>query len=276
MSLFNKYSYRYPHAAVTADCVIFGVAGGVLKLLLIERGVEPFKGMWALPGGFMRIDETIEECAARELFEETGLKDVFLSQFHTFSRVDRDPRERVVTVAFVALVQPHDYRLVAGDDASNALWFDVEALPPLAFDHYDIIQEARKFLAESVKVRPVVYELLERNFTLSELQGVYEAITGESFDRRNFQRKVMQSGAIERVDDTADAIPEPGVSCFMCCESVPDEDVELSVEKSRAPRRPAGRPAKNLFRRKINIDETEDDADGSHGKSSSLKDYPFI
>ena len=138
-----SYTYKYPHPSVTADCVIYGFDGERLKILLVERGQEPFKGMWALPGGFMKMDETIEETAKRELFEETGLKNVLMTQFKMFSKVDRDPRERVVTVAFTALVRPDEYRLVAGDDASNALWFEERYLPPLAFDHAEIIKEAQ-------------------------------------------------------------------------------------------------------------------------------------
>ena len=118
----NKYCYKYPHAALTADCVVFGFDGESLAVLLIERGIEPFKGRWALPGGFMRMDETITECARRELLEETGVDIEFVEQFNTFSSVDRDPRERVVTVAHYALVRKSDYKVMAGDDAVKAKW----------------------------------------------------------------------------------------------------------------------------------------------------------
>lgn len=127
----GKYCYRYPHAALTADCVIFGFDGRALKVLLVERGLEPYKGMWAIPGGFMKMDETIDQTAIRELREETGLVNVYMEQFKVYSRVDRDPRERVVTVAFIALVRPAEYILTAGDDAANAMWFDEQMLPLL-------------------------------------------------------------------------------------------------------------------------------------------------
>lgn len=193
----GNYCYRYPHAALTADCVVFGFDGERLCLLLVERGGEPYKGMWALPGGFMRIDETIEETARRELLEETGLHHVYLDQFKVYSTVDRDPRERVVTVAFIALVRQQDVmRPIAGDDAANAAWFDESELPPLAFDHAEIIAEARERLKEILRVRPVAFELLDANFTLPELQKVYEIINRTSYDRRNFQRKLMQSDLI--------------------------------------------------------------------------------
>ena len=144
----------------------------------------------------MKIDETIEETAKRELYEETGLKDVFMSQFKMFSKVDRDPRERVVTVVFTALVRPSDYHLVAGDDASNALWFDECYLPPLAFDHAEIIKEAHKYLEELLRLKPVAFELLNKTFSLGELQRVYEVINNTTYDRRNFQRKAVQSGLL--------------------------------------------------------------------------------
>lgn len=194
-----SYTYEYPHAAITADCVIYGFDGEHLKILLVERGVEPYKGMWALPGGFMRIDESVEETARRELFEETGLKDIFMTQFRVFSRVDRDPRERVVTVVFTALVRPEDYVLTAGDDATNALWFDERFLPPLAFDHADIIGEAHRYLEELLRLKPIAFELLNKTFSMGELQRVYEEINRTSYDRRNFQRKALQSGLIEEV-----------------------------------------------------------------------------
>ena len=117
------FQYKYPHPAVTADCVVFGFDGKQLHVLLIERGLEPYKGSWALPGGFMKIDETVEQCALRELKEETGVEDIYLEQFHGFSAVGRDPRERVVTVAFLALVRKSDFRLIAGDDAAGDSWF---------------------------------------------------------------------------------------------------------------------------------------------------------
>lgn len=199
-----KYHYRYPHAALTADCVIFGFDGKEIKILLIERGNEPYLGYWALPGGFMRMDETIEECAARELREETNLSDVFLDQFKVYSRVDRDPRERVVTVAFIALVKPEDCKLIAGDDAARAMWFDENMLPPLAFDHRQIIREAREHLKEILRIKPVAFELLNKVFTISELQTVYEVINQTSYDRRNFLRTAIDSEVISEIktDDT--------------------------------------------------------------------------
>lgn len=191
-----SYTYKYPHPAVTADAVVFGFDGHALHILLIERGIEPFKGEWALPGGFMRIDETIEQCALRELREETGLTQVYLEQFHTFSDLGRDPRERVLTVAFFALVRKSDYRLIAGDDAARACWFDLDELPPLAFDHHKIISEARKHIKEVLKNRPIAFKLLDEKFSIDELRRLYEAINGVQYDRRNFAKKMASTGLL--------------------------------------------------------------------------------
>ena len=135
----KKYSYKYPRPALTTDCIIFGFDESDLKVLLIERGIEPYKGKWALPGGFVKMDETTEEGAKRELYEETGLKDVFIEQLFTFSDVDRDPRGRVISVAYFSLVNLNNYEAKAGDDASKAQWFSVKDVPSLAFDHEKIL-----------------------------------------------------------------------------------------------------------------------------------------
>ncbi len=145
-----NYCYKYPHPAVTADCVIFGFDGINIKVLLIRRGNDPHKGKWAFPGGFMEIDETAEQCARRELEEETGLKDVAVEQFYTFTDVNRDPRERVITVAHYALVKLSEVK--ANDDADDAQWFSLDKLPPLAFDHEEILNKAIEILKERKKL----------------------------------------------------------------------------------------------------------------------------
>ena len=136
----QTFTYKYPHPAVTTDCVVFGFDGPQLNVLLIERGGEPFKGCWAFPGGFMNIDETAEQGAMRELYEETGLELQDLKQFGTFTAVNRDPRERVITIAFYALTKKSDVQ--GGDDAAKAQWFPVDKVPKLAFDHEYILQKA--------------------------------------------------------------------------------------------------------------------------------------
>src|SRR5580765_309849 len=135
----NTYSYQYPRPALTVDCVVFGFNEAALKVLLVERGLEPFKGRWALPGGFVRVEETLDEAARRELTEETGLSRVFLEQLYTFGAVDRDPRERVLSVAYYALVKLSNHRVKAATDANDAQWFPAFQPPKLAFDHQEIL-----------------------------------------------------------------------------------------------------------------------------------------
>ena len=192
------YTYKYPHPSVTADCVIFGFDGKELKVLLIERGCEPFKGCWAFPGGFMNINETIEQCALRELKEETSLSPVSIEQFHTFSEVNRDPRERVITVAFYALVKQSE--VVGGEDAAKAQLFPIKDVPRLAFDHDYILRVAQQILKEKIHFEPIGFELMDEEFSLPELQRLYEAILEVKFDRRNFEKKMIQLGILDQVE----------------------------------------------------------------------------
>ena len=193
-----KYCYKYPHPAVTADCVIFGFDGMSIKVLLIQRGIDPFKNKWALPGGFMRIDETAEECARRELREETGLSNVAVEQFHTFTDVRRDPRERVITIAHYALVRLSEVK--GGDDADAASWFSQHDIPSLAFDHDHILRMALKTLKERICFEPIGFELLPEVFTMTELQNLYEAILEIKFDRRNFYNKMLKLGILTEAE----------------------------------------------------------------------------
>ena len=197
----QNFCYKYPHPSVTADCVIFGFDGVDIKVLLIQRGIEPFKGKWAFPGGFMKIDETAEECAKRELEEETGLKNAAVEQFYTFSDVNRDPRERVITVAHYALVRLSEVK--GGDDAASARWFAMDEVPSLAFDHDRILRMAVNRLKERICFEPIGFELLPEVFTMTELQNLYEAILEVKFDRRNFYNKMLKLGIL------AEAEPRP-------------------------------------------------------------------
>ena len=196
------YNYSYPRGALTVDCVVFGFDDGELKVLLIERGLEPFKGRWALPGGFVRVDETLEEAARRELLEETGLSNVFLEQLYTFGEVERDPRERVVSVAYYALVKLSEHRAMAATDAANAQWFPVSKPPKLAFDHADILRAAVMRLHGKVRYQPIGFELLPEKFTLSQLQHLYEAVLETELDKRNFRKKVLSLRLLEPLKET--------------------------------------------------------------------------
>lgn len=202
----NKYCYRYPHPAVTTDCVIFGFDGERLQVLLVERGIEPYKGRWAFPGGFLKMDETAEEGALRELREETGLERAYIQQFHTFSDPHRDPRERVITIAYYALVKIQEVH--GGDDAASARWFPLSEIPSLAFDHDYILRMATQRLREEIHFQPVGFELLPEKFTLKELQALYEAILGIHFDRRNFAKKMLHLEILTELDETVWPTPK--------------------------------------------------------------------
>lgn len=187
----NQYIYEYPRPAVTTDCVIFGFDEGELKVLLIERGIEPFSGKWALPGGFISMDEDAETCARRILEKETGLKDIFMEQLYTFSSTERDPRYRVISIAYFALVKRNDYNAVAGLDTNTVQWFDLEDVPELAFDHKEILDMAKERLKGKIKYQPIGFELLPDKFTLPDLHQLYETVLQEALDRRNFRKKML-------------------------------------------------------------------------------------
>jgi 8-oxo-dGTP diphosphatase len=196
-----KYQYEYPRPAITSDCVIFGFDGGELKLLLLEREKEPFKNKWALPGGFVHIDETIEECAKRILIEKAGIKNVFIEQLYTFSDVNRDPRERIISISYFALVNKHQYELIAGRDTLNAEWFHLSSLPELAFDHSKIVKTALQRLKGKVNYQPIGFELLDEKFTLTQLQQLYEAILETTIDKRNFRKKILSMGFLKALNE---------------------------------------------------------------------------
>lgn len=202
----KNFCYKYPHPAVTADCVIFGFDGINLKVLLIERGIEPYKGKWAFPGGFVNMNESCEEGALRELKEETGLSTAYIEQFHTFSDPQRDPRERIITVAYFALVRIQEVK--GGDDAAQAAWFALDEVPQLAFDHDRILREALKRLRERIHFEPIGFELLPEKFTMRELQNLYEAILDVHFDRANFSKKMLHFNILTQLDETVWPTPK--------------------------------------------------------------------
>jgi 8-oxo-dGTP diphosphatase len=166
-------------------------------VLLVKRGVPPFEGQYAIPGGFIRGDESLEEAALRELHEETGVRNVFLEQLYTFGDPKRDPRGRIITVAYYALIASDKLSLVAGADAAEAQWFPASSVPPLAFDHKSILDYALERLRNKLEYTTVGFQLLAEKFTLGELQAVYEAILGRPLDKRNFRRKLALLGILK-------------------------------------------------------------------------------
>jgi 8-oxo-dGTP diphosphatase len=195
------HTYKYPRAALTVDCVVFGFDEGDLKLLLIQRDLEPFAGGWALPGGFVHVDESLDDAARRELQEETGVSRVYLEQLYTFGQPDRDPRERVVTVAYFALVKLSMHSVKAATDARNAAWFDVCDLPKLAFDHEEVIEAALQRLKGKVRYEPIGFELLPPKFTLTQLQHLYETVVEAPLDKRNFRKKILAMDLLIETDE---------------------------------------------------------------------------
>ncbi|NIP86252.1 MAG: NUDIX domain-containing protein [Planctomycetales bacterium] len=201
------YTYAYPRPALTVDCVVFGLDEDDLKVLLIQRDQPPFAGQWALPGGFVEIEETLEEAARRELEEETGLRCVFLEQLYTYGAVDRDPRQRVITVAYYALVKLSDHRVRAATDARHTAWFSIPQLPPLAFDHAHIVHTARERLRSKVRYQPIGFEMLPHKFPLRDLQKMYETILDRPLDKRNFRKKILSMRVLVELDETETDVP---------------------------------------------------------------------
>ena len=186
---------------VTVDVVIFALRDGELQVLLIQRAVEPFNGRWALPGGFVRDGESLEEAARRELDEETGVRDVYLEQLFTFGEPNRDPRGRIVTVAYYALLTTDTVPLVAGTDAGAAQWMPARRHPSLAFDHERILKYAVERLVNKLEYSTVGFKLLPKKFTLGQLQRVYETVLGRSLDKRNFRRKMALLDVLKPLEE---------------------------------------------------------------------------
>ncbi len=195
------FSYEYPHPAVTVDIVIFTLSADQLKLLLIRRGGDPFRGHWALPGGFVNMDESLEKAARRELEEETGVAGVYLEQLYTFGKPDRDPRERVITVAYYALVPAEMLNVQAASDAEAVAWFGLGELPELAFDHKEIVSMAHERLVAKLDYSTIAFQFLNDSFTLGELQNIYQTIRREEVDKRNFRKWAL---ALDQIEETGE------------------------------------------------------------------------
>jgi 8-oxo-dGTP diphosphatase len=192
-----SHTYDYPHPAVTTDVVIFTIRQDQLKVLLIKRALPPFQGDWALPGGFVQMDESLDEGARRELQEETGVGGVYLEQLYTFGRPERDPRERVITVAYYALIPSDRIELRAASDAEGVSWFGMNEIETLAFDHDEILKMAHERLVAKLDYSTIAFQFMPESFTLTELQQVYELILREPIDKRNFRKKILALNLIE-------------------------------------------------------------------------------
>jgi len=199
----------YSQPSVTVDLVIFTIKENDLKVLLIKRNKEPFKGRWALPGGFVRINETLDEAAKRELKEETNVKDVYLEQLYTFGEPKRDPRGRVITVSYIALVNSDKLELKADTDVSDAQWFSMKKIPILGFDHKAILDYSLKRLKWKFEYTTVAFSLLPKEFTISQIQKIYEIVFNKKFDKRNFAKKILSLNILKEEEIKKDVSYRP-------------------------------------------------------------------
>lgn len=193
----KKFQYDYWRPAVAADNVVFRFDGKELQVLLVQRGNEPYKGKWALPGGFLEEDETLRETALRELKEETGIVPRYTEELCTCSGVNRDPRTRVISAVFYSFV--HGVEGVAGDDAADVQWFNIYELPELAFDHADVMKKAIEHLRVSMKYSPYFFYLLDEVFTLPDLGRLWSCAYNKKIDRRNFQKHWIAIGIVTNI-----------------------------------------------------------------------------
>ncbi len=193
----SVYYGANPTFHVAVDCIIFGFHEGELSLLLLKRNFEPAMGRWSLAGGFVQRDESVDAAAGRVLTELTGLVNVYMEQVGAFGEVGRDPGERVVSVAYYALINIDEYdrRPVREHDAH---WIKIDELPPLIFDHPQMVERAREMMKKKASTEPIGFNLLPKLFTLSRLQSLYEAICGETLDKRNFRKRIAEMGYIEK------------------------------------------------------------------------------
>ena len=199
-TVVRPYAYAHSRPAVTVDMILFAYQNNQLTVLLIRRRNDPFKGKWALPGGFVGETEDLRDAVVRELKEETNVENVYLEQLYTFGQPERDPRTRVITVAYFALLSVDEVaqqHVQSGDDAGEARWWNIYALPELAFDHERILDYALQRLRWKLEWTALGFLLLPKAFTLSELQRVYETVLNEPLDKRNFRRKILAADVLE-------------------------------------------------------------------------------
>lgn len=187
--------------AVTVDIVIFTIQDDDLKVLLVRRKYPPYKNKWAIPGGFVRYEEPLEDAAMRELFEETGVRDVYIEQLYTFGEPKRDPRKRVITVAYFALISSENLVVRPQTDVSDVRWFSIYSLPSPAFDHDKIISYALKRLRNKIMYTDIAFQLMPERFTLTELQNAYQVILNKELDKRNFRKKILSSNLLEKTEE---------------------------------------------------------------------------
>jgi len=213
---------------VSVDCIIFGFEENKLKILIGKRQMDPGRGEWSLYGGFVRIDESVDDAANRTLFELTGMRNIYMRQVGAFGSVDRDPGERVVSVAYYALINVKDYdRQLLQEHGVE--WVNIEEMPPLYSDHREMVNKARKMMKESIKIEPVGFRLLPNLFTLTQLQRLYEAVNGEELDKRNFRKRIKEMDFIEKTELIDKTSSKRGAYLYRFNRRVYDEDPNFKL-----------------------------------------------
>ena len=186
---------------LSVDAVVFGYESGTISVLLIKRKYDPYKGKWAIPGGFVKNEESLEEAVERELQEETGIKINYLEQLYTFGKPSRDTRGRVVSIAYFGLVRPNAFKIFASTDAEQVQWFNINELPELSFDHKDILDAAIQRLQGKITYEPIGFELLDKKFPFSDLEKLYTTLLGRDIDRRNFRKKIVGLNVLDELEE---------------------------------------------------------------------------
>lgn len=224
MTYYDKHSKVW----LSVDCIIFGFDEGKLKILIGRRQMDPGRGEWSLYGGFVASDEDIDECAHRTLYELTGMRNVYMKQVGAFGKVDRDPGERVVSIAYYALINVKDYDSHLLQE-HGVEWVDVDHIPPLYSDHMEMINKARNLMKKKIKTEPIGFRLLPRLFTLTQLQRLYEAVNGEELDKRNFRKRIKEMEFIEKTEFIDKTSSKRGAFLYQFNRSVYDEDPNFKL-----------------------------------------------
>ena len=217
-----------PKFLVSVDCIIFGFSEGELNLLLLKRNFEPAKGEWSLMGGFVQQDESVDDAAKRVLAELTGLEHVYMEQVNSFGEVGRDPGERVISIAYYALININEYDREAVQQ-HNAFWVNINEMPDLVFDHPQMVQAARELMKQKASTKPIGFNLLPELFTLSQLQRLYEAIYGEDIDKRNFRKRIAEMDYIEKTDKIDKKGSKRGAALYKFNDKVYQKDPKFKL-----------------------------------------------
>ena len=195
----TQFYQQYPKVLVAVDCIIFGFDEGQLRILVGKRKMDPGRGEWSLYGGFVNTDESIDEAANRVILELTGLRNLYIRQVGAFGRVDRDPGERVISIAYYALINVKDYDKALREQ-HNLEWVNIQDMPTLYSDHNEMVRRARKMMRQKISSEPIGFNLLPNLFTLTQLQKLYEAVMGEEVDKRNFRKRIKEMDFIEKTE----------------------------------------------------------------------------